>query len=418
MRLALYDNLANNAYIQGKAFHRMGYPVDLLLSPLDPFAMSDPRWEDLDLELPSERLDASALPAADVPRWVRRGPRVAASGGPRGLAGAIRRAARAPTAVLAAHRRAGRYGGLFAANHSWVIEAMREYDCVLTFGLGPAVAALAGVPCVAQGYGGDMTIVPFADAEGGAAALAVAEAKLQRDGLAHAARIVAGDPDYWPYLDRLGHRHKTVFVPTLVDTAKYTDGEAPELRAELLGETARVLVLVPARQDWRWKGSDAMLRGFAQATRGRTDVTLVCAGWGADLARSQALARELGLEPRVRFLPHALSKTRLLRHYRAADIILDQFALGSYGTSALEAMSCERPLLIHLDPVRFAPFLDELPPVANCRTAEEIAGALAQLIDDPSERRALGARARRWVVAHHGDELVERQLELCRAAVG
>ena len=48
VRIAIFDNLANNAYIQAKAFHKRGIPVDLVLNPLDTFAMSDPRWEDLD----------------------------------------------------------------------------------------------------------------------------------------------------------------------------------------------------------------------------------------------------------------------------------------------------------------------------------------------------------------------------------
>jgi glycosyltransferase involved in cell wall biosynthesis len=160
-----------------------------------------------------------------------------------------------------------------------------------------------------------------------------------------------------------------------------------------------------------------MLRGFAAVAPEHPEALLVCAGWGADLERSRALAAGLGLGDRVRFLPHALSKTRLLRHYRAADVVLDQFVVGSYGTSALEAMSAGAPLLIHLEPERFAAVFDEFPPVGNCRTPDEIAGWLRRLFGDPGERERLGADGRRWVVEHHGDELVDRQLAVIEAAL-
>jgi glycosyltransferase involved in cell wall biosynthesis len=112
-----------------------------------------------------------------------------------------------------------------------------------------------------------------------------------------------------------------------------------------------------------------------------------------------------------------LSKLRLLRYYRAADIVADQFTVGSYGGSALEAMACERPLLINLSPERFAGRFTSFPPVMNVSEPAQIAAALTQLFEDREARARLGERAREWVVQNHGETLAHRVLELCRAAV-
>lgn len=112
-----------------------------------------------------------------------------------------------------------------------------------------------------------------------------------------------------------------------------------------------------------------------------------------------------------------MSKARLLRYYRAADIVADQFTVGSYGASSLEAMSCSRPLLIHLDPARFDGRFDELPPVINVSEADEIADALRRLLEDAQLRSSVGEQGRRWVVENHGPPVARDVLSLCRQVV-
>jgi glycosyltransferase involved in cell wall biosynthesis len=179
-----------------------------------------------------------------------------------------------------------------------------------------------------------------------------------------------------------------------------------------------LIVFMPSRQDWHWKGSDRLLRGFAAADHAGRHVVLVCAGWGADLERSQRLIAELGIGDRVRLLDSAMSKARLRRFYRAADVVADQFTVGSYGGSALEAMSCARPVLINIDESRFRGLYHELPPVVNVADPAEIAGALSDLIRDEEERARVGGRARRWVREQHGPPVLHRTMELCAEVAG
>src|SRR5262245_11715010 len=153
MRVAVYDNLGNNAYEQAKSFRRLGVPADVVVDPLDTFVMSDTRWEDLDLELPTDRLDRAYLPDdAPVPDWVRRPPSDARD--PRRRTSLVGEALRSSRACFRAVRHGGPYAVYLAAVRSWVLRTLREYDVAFARGAGPAWCALAGVRCVAQTYGG------------------------------------------------------------------------------------------------------------------------------------------------------------------------------------------------------------------------------------------------------------------------
>jgi glycosyltransferase involved in cell wall biosynthesis len=427
MKIAVYGNLANNAYVQARLLRRAGVDAELVIDPVERgFVMSDPRWEDLDLELPTDGLSSEALPRTCLPDWVR-------DEAPDGTPAVVRRAERVAAglqgyrSLALAHRTAGWEGVKYAAAYAKVIRRLRTYDCAFVFGLGPIVAGLAGVPFVTLPFGGDITIVPFADGDGwqgqqepGTRPPGGPEpfiAALQRHGLRRSDRLLLCDPGFFSYVDRLGLLDRAIPFHFGIDTEMYSPAPEEEIRRKWLGDdTNRILIFVPARQDWYWKGSDLMLRGFAGAAAGRDDVMLVCAGWGADLERSRELIAELGIESKVRLLDHAVSKQRLLRYYRAADIVMDQFMLGSYGGSSLEAMSCAKPLFIHIDEASFRAHGDGPPPAVNVREPEDIAARLTELFDSSERRAQIGAEARRWVVERHGPRSIERVIELCRAA--
>ena len=427
MKIAVYGNLANNAYIQARLLRRAGVDAELVLDPFERgFVMSDPRWEDLDLELASDNLSPAALPRTPLPDWVR-------DELPEDTPTWVRRAelARASMrgyrSLVAAYRTAGWKAVPYVAAYAKVIQRLRSYDCAFVFGVGPIMASLAGIPFVTLPFGGDITIAPFADGDGwlgqqdpGTRPPGGPEpfiAALQRHGLSRTDRLLLCDPGFFDFVERLGLLDRAMPFHFGIDTEMYSPAPEHEIRRKLLGDdTNRILIFVPARQDWYWKGSDLMLKGFAAATAGREDVTLVCAGWGDDLERSRQLITDLGIGSKVRLLDYALSKQRLLRYYRAADIVMDQFTLGSYGGSSLEAMSCAKPLFIHIDEASFRAHGDGAPPVVNVREPGDIAARLSELFDSPERRAQIGTEARRWVVERHGPRSIERVIELCRAA--
>ena len=202
-----------------------------------------------------------------------------------------------------------------------------------------------------------------------------------------------------------------------MDEDKYRPGPS-QLRAELDAEGWDFVLVAPSRHDWDIKGTDRMLRGFAELVRARPKALLVLFEWGLELDRSRDLIRELGVEANVRWSP-PLPKLRLIDAYRGADLVLDQFEIGTFGAIAPEAMACGAPVLMAFEPEIHRWCFEELPPVVAARSAEEIGAALTRLAQDDAERKRLGQAGREWVERHHGWRLVvDRQLALYEELMG
>jgi glycosyltransferase involved in cell wall biosynthesis len=184
-----------------------------------------------------------------------------------------------------------------------------------------------------------------------------------------------------------------------------------ELRPALEAEGFDFVLLCPSRHDWDIKGSDRLLRGFAHLVRSeRPHALLLLCEWGLEVDRSKALIRELGIERNVRWLD-PLPKLRLIDAYRTADVVLDQFLIGTFGAVAPEAMSCARPVVMAFEAAHHAWCFPVRPPVIDARTPEQIFEALAGLAGDPAERERRGRAGRVWIEEHHSSRLVvERHL--------
>jgi glycosyltransferase involved in cell wall biosynthesis len=203
-----------------------------------------------------------------------------------------------------------------------------------------------------------------------------------------------------------------VFIPHPLDETKYTPGLS-KLRAELEAEGFDFVLLCPSRHDWAVKGTDRLLRAFAEFVRSeRPNAVLLFFDWGQEVERSRALARELGVERNVRW-SQPLPKLRLIDAYRASDVVLDQFLIGTFGAVAPEAMACGRPVVMAFEPTLHAWCFPALPPIVDARTPKQIYAELSRLAGDADARLALGRAGREWVERHHGWRLaVDRQIAI------
>jgi glycosyltransferase involved in cell wall biosynthesis len=200
-----------------------------------------------------------------------------------------------------------------------------------------------------------------------------------------------------------------VSIPTGIDLERFRPGPAREARAALGLEAQGPWVGIVATLR-SWKGHRYLLEAFA----GLADraARLVVVGDGPQREPLEALARELGLGDRVRFVGNQADVAPWLQ-------ALDLFCLPSYANEGvpqalMQAMACGLPVVS--TPVGS---IGEI--VEDGRTGRLVAPADAAalreaiegLLGDDGLRRELGARAREAALRRFGEErMVERMLEV------
>ena len=122
-----------------------------------------------------------------------------------------------------------------------------------------------------------------------------------------------------------------------VDLQRFQPGPRAELRAAL-GLTGYVLLSVGHLVTL--KGHDLAIGALVHLP----DVTLMIAGGGVEATRLAALAAQLGVAPRVRFLG-PVPQADLPRYYGAADALVLASSREGWANVLLEAMACGTPVV-------------------------------------------------------------------------
>lgn len=123
---------------------------------------------------------------------------------------------------------------------------------------------------------------------------------------------------------------------------------------------------------------------------------------GSDLI--EPALRRLHAESQIIYRPlNGVPSADMPDELRRADIVLDQFRLGSYGVAACEAMAAERIVIGHVsrkvrEQVKAATSL-ELPIIES--SPDEIAEVLHRVLNDPSGSREIAKRGAQFVGRVH-----------------
>jgi glycosyltransferase involved in cell wall biosynthesis len=424
LRVLHIGNVANNGYNNAKLLRRVGVDAEAVCDEFH--IISQPEWEEADVDAPDDHF-ASLEEAAERAGWRRPDwvlPVVHPFAGRRFrghywlqyrrllLANAVRlavvhrelRRAYQPLRDELGHD-LGFRDVLDGFRLAWLQRLrlarslgglLRAYDVVQAYATHPIFPLMAGAgrPYVAYEHG-TLRDVPFEDTPRG---------RLLSLAYRSADRVVVTNADVIGAVRRLG-LDNYVFIPHPVDEERYTPGPS-RLREQLVRDGADFVLFSPSRHDWSEKGNDAMLRAFAGLLRTtQRSCMLVVTEWGGDLDRSRRLIRELGIDERVRWSP-PLAKVRLLDAYRGADVVLDQFVIGTFGGIAPEAMACAKPVLVAFTPEVHTWCFPEPPPVVPASTEREIYEGLRRLADDPAAAEEAGRAGRAWIERHHGWRLV------------
>jgi D-inositol-3-phosphate glycosyltransferase len=192
-------------------------------------------------------------------------------------------------------------------------------------------------------------------------------------------------------------------VPLAVEHAFFAPGDRRGARNAMgLPVEGPVILFVGRIQPL--KAPDLAIRALAEV--GRDDALLVIVGGASgaqgddEVERARALAVELGLRNRVRFVPprphHILSS-----YYRAADVVIVPSRSESFGLVALEAAACGVPVVASAVGGLLNIVHDGVTGVlVDGRDPHRYGRAIAQLLGDPVGAAAMGAaaavRARRF----------------------
>jgi len=214
--------------------------------------------------------------------------------------------------------------------------------------------------------------------------------------------VIVTNPDTLDLCNK--YRLNWIFVPFAINMQRYKPMKVEPLNYENV-------IFCYSRQDWKEKGQDKLINAFATFLKEQEDSLLVLVDWGVDLQRSKSRIASLGIERHVRWVP-LMSKPCLVEWINKSTVVADQFNLGSSGTAGFEAMACGKPLIIYLSQSHFSRVYDELPPVLNARTEDDIAHSFA-ICRSKKAREEIGRKLRQWVAKHHDSAKIARMhLEL------
>lgn len=423
MRTVHVGNVANIAYLTAKALRAQKGEADVYIPERGLHALSYPEWEEGDFDVTAVSVSTPDWTRVEMrngwkrPAWVKPVPEPMWQHLPHAEEDPfvaqcerrlnVRRAWRQHRVVNAGLRRRGLAElSLPDTNRMFDIyrwdKMVRYYDIVVAYGAEPINCLLdyPQKPFIAVDYGSPLRTMIFGDS-------GPFDPRLLRASYERADRVVLTNPDTQPIAEDLRLRY--VFIPHPVDEAKFRPGPSP-LREEIERQFGResVVVFCPTRHDWKVKGSDVMIRGVARVLRGtRARVVLVLAAWGEDVEKSRDLLRREGIVDQVVWQP-ALPKIRIADWYRAADVILDQFVIGTFGLVTAEAMACGKPVILSFKPEVHRWCFAELPPVVPAADEGEVFRELLALVEDRDRREALGQSAREWFLRYHSLEIVAR----------
>jgi glycogen(starch) synthase len=164
------------------------------------------------------------------------------------------------------------------------------------------------------------------------------------------------------------------------------------------------------------KGFDLLLEAFARVAPSRPDVGLVIAGDGPARPALERRAAELGLTRQTAF-PGVLGRSHVAWAAAAADVFVLPSRVEPFGIVVLEALRAGTPAIVSRHggaPEIVRDGIEGL--VVDPFDADELARAIATVLDDSELRRRLGAAGRVRVEDFRWDDVAARYRDLYRRA--
>ena len=190
-------------------------------------------------------------------------------------------------------------------------------------------------------------------------------------------------------------------IPNFINAAHYARRPRPDLRVSLAPGGEPIVMHVSNFRPVK-RISDC-IRVMA-ALKGRVRARLVMCGDGPERGDAERLARELGVADEVLFVGQV---PNIADYLSVADLLLLPSLTESFGLAALEAMTCEVPVV--------ATRVGGLPEVVRdgatgylveVGDVETMAERAFEILSDEARRREMGRRGREWAVEEFNTDRV------------
>lgn len=238
--------------------------------------------------------------------------------------------------------------------------------------------------------------------------------KLMRDYFKNAARVFLLNIDMLSFKDEMGLLEASFFPFAINEEKFFPDKKVkkPELYQ------GKLLCFMMSNLDFgssdrghnrnSMKKNDRFFYALAEFIKEDTNIHAFVLDRGSDRDVAKEIVNNLGIASYVQFLP-PMTELERIHYLNMADVILDQFNLGSFGLGALEALSVGKPLITHLRMDCIAKCYDVAPPILYAQTAKEIFLRLLEARNLES-RQELSRQARQWLIRYHSRQTVITQL--------
>lgn len=254
----------------------------------------------------------------------------------------------------------------------------------------------------------------------------------ERDNLRIADRIIAATYAEQSQLEFLyrANQKKIVIIPPGVDTSHFYPIPSDEAKA-VVGIASREQMILFVGRVEPLKGIETLIRAIA-ILKSHGDLSeypfyLAIIGgdpsatpeaMNAEMARLQALSRELGLGNLVLFLGKR-GQDSLPYYYSAAEVVVVPSHYESFGMVALEAMACGTPVVAsQVGGLAFLVQDGQTGYVVPDNEPEALAERLAHLICQPELRQRLGEQAAEYARAYAWTAIAERMVKVYRGELG
>ena len=271
-----------------------------------------------------------------------------------------------------------------------IVKLMRQYDVIHASTELPIFANFSMRPFIAQVTGADIAkLAREKSLKGILLNIAYKRAKI----------VIFPAPHYYKYVKKLKLKN-AIFLPMLWDYEQFK----PQIQKSQSSKT--FLIFHPTNQNWGYKKNFIFLMAFKKLAKKYDNIHLITIDRGPDKNKMKKLLNESYLKTKITILPETLAQAELIDYYNKADVIVDQFGVGSSGLIGQEAMSCEKPLIQYLDKELYKKFYSEIPPILNSKTEEEVYSNIERLIKNPDLGIEIGKRSREWIIHHHNHEKI------------